>query len=236
MSSDPTITILADSRESASVILPRLQQLGAHVKVGDLEAGGYVICGAVAVERMIAHEFVESVMDGKLFHKAGKMRLNFSRSVFLIEGDVYSTGLSIAREAIDGALTSLVLLEGASVLYIRNASATADLIFRLAKKAQKNLGFEMAFQRAKVSAGPQEALFSIESFAGIGPSTAPKALKRFRSVFGFVNANVQQLMTIPGIGQKKAERIFSSLRIEHGADDQALSQDAELPAGAHHHE
>jgi ERCC4-type nuclease len=221
---EPPITILVDSRESDSVVLPRLQHLGAHVKVGDLEAGSYVISGAIAVERISAAAFVEGVLNGRLYHTAGKMSLNFTRSVFMIEGDVHSTGLTIARDAIDGAIASLVCLEGASVLSMRNPSATADLIYRLAKKAQKGLGFEMAFQRAKITSGPEEALFSIESFAGIGPSTAPKALGRFFSVFAFVNASVQQLMTIPGIGQKKAERIFNSLRVEH----RGVGQSAEL--------
>jgi len=54
----------------------------------------------------------------------------------------------------------------------------------------------------------------LESVSGIGPSTAPRALDQFRSVYKFINATVQQLMSIPGIGQKKAERIYNSLRWE----------------------
>ena len=236
MSEDSTITILADRRESESGLLPRLQELGAHVKVGELEVGSFVISGAIAVERMTAAEFVESIMDGRLFHKAGKMQLNFARSVFLIEGDVYSTRAPIAREAIDGALSFLVCVEGASVLYVRNPTATAERIYSLAKQAQKNLGHDMAFQRVKVSPGRQEALFSIESFVGIGPSTAVKALEGFRSVFAFVNASVQQLMSIPGIGQKKAERIYNSIRWEDGQENEPCGQQASSPSGTQHRE
>jgi len=214
MSEENIVTILADTTEAESPVLPRLQALGAHVRVGDLESGNYVISGAVAVLRMTAAEFVEGIVDGMLFHKAGKMNLNFERSVFMIDGDIYSTRVPIAKEAIEGAVSFLVCVEGASVLYVRNPATTADLLFRLAKQAQKNLGFDMAFQRAKVSSGRQEAVFMLESVSGIGPSTAPKALDQFRSVFNFVNATVQQLMNIPGIGQKKAERIYNSLRWE----------------------
>lgn len=221
MAEEKIVTILADTAEAESPLLPRLQAAGAHVRVGNLEAGNYVISGAIAVLRLTAVEFVEGIMDGMLFHRAGKMSLNFTRSVFLIEGDIYSTRAPIARDAIDGALSFLVCVEGASIIYVRNPIATADLLYRLAKQAQKNLGFDMAFQRAKVSSGRQEALFTIESVSGIGPSTAPKALDHFRSVFKFVNATAAQLMAIPGIGQKKAERIYSGLRWEVGADDNA---------------
>ncbi|NVL48664.1 DNA-binding protein [Pseudomonas syringae pv. actinidiae] len=214
MSIDSSVTILADTCESSSSLLPRLQAAGAHVRIGDLECGSYVISGSIVVLRFTAQEFVEAIIDGMLFHKAGKASMNFQRIVFLVEGDIYSTRAVIAREAIDGALSFLVCVEGASILYVRNPIATADLIFRLAKQAQKNLGAEMSFQRAKVAPGRQESLFALESVAGIGPSTAPKALDHFRSVFKFVNASVEQLMAISGIGQKKAERIYNGLRWE----------------------
>lgn len=224
MSLENTVTILADTTEADSPVLPRLQALGAHVRVGDLESGNYVISGAIAVLRMTATEFVEGIVDGMLFHKAGKMNLNFARSVFMIDGDIYSTRVPIAREAIEGAVSFLVCVEGASVLYVRNPATTADLLFRLAKQAQKNLGFDMAFQRAKVSSGRQEALFILESVSGIGPSTAPKALGQFGSIYKFVNATVQQLMKIPGIGQKKAERIHNCLRWDEADQNHSPAQ------------
>lgn len=219
MSDETTITILADTSERDSPILPQLTSLGAHVRIGDLEAGSYVVSGAIAVLQLSAVEFVQGIVDGSLFHKAGKMKLNFVRSVFMVDGDIYSTRIAIARDAIEGAVAFLICVEGASVLYVRNTAVAASQLYRLAKQAQKNLGFDMAFQRAKVASGREEALFTLESVPGIGPSTAPKALDRFRSVFAFVNASIQQLTAVPGIGSKKAERIYNSLRWEAGPKD-----------------
>jgi ERCC4-type nuclease len=232
MSKEATVTILADSSEAESPVLPRLQSLGAHVRLGDLETGSHVISGDTVVLRMTATEFVEGIMDGRLFHKAGKMSLNFTRSVFLVEGDLYSTRAPIAREAIDGALAFLTFVEGASVLYVRNPTATADLLYRLAKQAQKDMEYGKAFQRAKVSPGRQQALFTIESVFGVGPATAVKALERFHSVYAFITASVEQLTNIPGIGQKKAERIHSSLRWEDGAAQQPSTGTTATPVGA----
>lgn len=206
------ITIFADMRETRSPVLPRLKELGATIKVGDLDCGDYVISGQIAVERKTAVDFVSSVMDGRLFNQTGKLKLNFERPVILIEGDVYSTRSAISREAIDGALSFLVCVEGISVLYVRNPTACADLLYRMAKHSQQGLGYEVAFRRGKVAPGKQEALFCIEGVVGVGPSTAQKALDHFRSVHAFMNASVQELMAVPGIGQKKAERIYQSIR------------------------
>ena len=230
MSEDQIVTILADASETQSPVLLRLKQLGAHVRLGDLETGTHVISGETVVLRMTATEFVESIMDGWLHHKAGKMSLNFPRSVFMIEGDAYSTRAPISREAIDGAIAFLIGVQGASVLYVRNPSATADLLFRLAKQAQKDKTYGMAFQRAKVSPGREQALFTMESVFGIGPATAAKALERFRSVYAFITASVDQLTEIPGIGPKKAERIHSSIRWENSA---AHEEHATYPSAGH---
>ncbi len=205
------VIIYADVREKASGVLPRLQELGAQVKVGELEIGDYVVSGSLVIERKTAAEFVDSVMDGRLFNQTGKMKLNFERSIFLIDGDVYSTRNSIAREAIDGALSFLVGMEGISVLYVRNPVATADLIYRMAKHAQQD-GKETAFRRGKVQTGRQESLFCIEGVVGVGPATAVKILEHFGSTHAFMNATIEELKSVSGIGAKKAERIFGSIR------------------------
>jgi ERCC4-type nuclease len=220
MTAEPIVTILASTNEEQSQILPRLQALGAHLRVGDLETGSYVINGATAVLRLNAAEFVQGIADGRLYHNAGKLSLNFNRTIFLVEGDLYSTRAPIARDAIDSALSFLTFVEGASVLYVRNPHATADLIYRLAKQAQKGREYGMAFQRPKVSPGREQALFTIESVFGIGPATSAKVLDHFRSVHTFITSSIEQLTQIPGIGHKKAARIHKSLRWEDGADDQ----------------
>lgn len=211
MKADPQIIVLADAKEANSIVAGRLRDLGVQIKCVELEIGDYVLSGRVAVKRKTANDFVQSVLDGQLFNQTGKLRLNFERAVVLIEGDVYSTRLPIPREAIDGALSVLVTVEGVSVLYVRNPSACADLIFRMAKHAQQGLDHEVAFRRGKVAPGKEEALFCIEGVVGVGPATARRLLVRFRSIHAFMNASKQELMAVSGIGATKAERIYQSI-------------------------
>lgn len=208
------VTIFCDMRESRSGVLERLRELGADVKMGELATGDYVVSGELVIERKTASDFILSVMDGRLFNQIAKMKLAFPRPVFLIEGDVYATRSNITREAIDGALSFIVAIEGATVLYVRTPRNAAELIYRMASHCQKGLGYEVAFRRGKSAPGKGEALFVIEGVPGIGPTTASKVLAHFRSTLAFMNASVEELMAVPGLGKKKAERIHSCIRWE----------------------
>jgi ERCC4-type nuclease len=205
------VTILCDMRESKSGVIEHLRQHGARVQLGELETGDFVISGSIAIERKTATDFVASILNGRLHNQAGKMRLNFERPVFLLLGDIYSTRSAIAREAIDGAVSFLTAVEGITVLSVLNEYAAAGLIFRMAKHAQNGLGYDVAFRRGKVEPGQGEALFAIEGMPGVGPTTAIKILNHFRSINAFMNASVEELMKVPGLGPKKAERIHKSI-------------------------
>lgn len=214
------VTILCDMRESRSGVLERLRELGALVRVGELPTGDYVASGELVIERKTAEDFILSVMDGRLFNQVAKMKLAFKRPVFLIEGDVYATRSKISREAIDGALSFLVAIEGVTVLYVRTPRNAAELIFRMASHVQKGLGYEIAFRRGKSEPGKGEALFVLEGVPGVGPTTASKVLAHFRSTLAFMNASVEELIAVPGLGKKKAERIHACIRWELPAGEE----------------
>mgnify|MGYP003651406598 CR=1 FL=1 len=219
MSSSEAITIYANKREVDGQTLPRLNDLGAHLQVGELEIGDYVVSSSIVIERKSAQEFLESIISGRLFNQVGKMKLNFAQIIILIEGDVYTTRAAVAREAIDGALASLAALDGASVITVRSPVASADIIYRVAKHAFKE-SRETTFRRGKVAPGRAESLFCIEGVVGVGPTTAVKILEHFGSTLSFMNASIEDLILVPGIGNKKAERIYHSVRWQHSADEQ----------------
>jgi ERCC4-type nuclease len=214
------VTIFCDMRESRSGVLERLRELGAEVKTGELATGDYVCSSELVIERKTAADFILSVIDGRLFNQIGKMKLSFARPVFLIEGDVYATRSNISREAIDGALSFIVAIEGATVLHVRSPRTAADLIYRMAKHCQEGLGYDVAFRRGKTEPGKGEALFVIEGLPGIGPTTASKVLGHFRSTLALMNASVDELMAVPGLGKKKAERIHSCISWELPAGEE----------------
>lgn len=217
------VTIYADAREAAGPTLQRLQMLGAQLRVGELEIGDYVVGGEAVIVRKAATQFIASLVEGRLSNLTGKLILSFPKVIYLVEGDLYSTRTPIAREAIDGALASLACLPGVSVLYMRNPSASADLIYRIARTVQAaNGGAESAFRKGKIPAGRAAAQFVLEGVVGVGPSTAAKALDHFGSVHAFMIATVDQLLEVPGIGRVKAERIHECLHWKASHSDPAV--------------
>lgn len=209
------VSIYVDSREiMASGIPAELQALGVEIKVGNLETGDYVISGNCVVERKTAPDFISSLLDGRFTNQAGKMLLNFKRVIYIVEGDIFATRSAIQEEALIGALSYLSVILGCSVIHYRTPKKAAKMIRRMATHAQAGLSCDVAFRRGKTTPGKGEALFSIEGYAGVGPSTAKKILTHFRSSFAFTNATVEQLMAVKGIGAVKARRIFDAIHYE----------------------
>lgn len=208
------VKMYVDAREQASGIPAELKELGVEVEMGNLETGDYILSSSCVVERKTAQDFVISITDGRLFNQAGKMLLNYKRIIFLIEGDIFATRSSIQTEALIGAVSYLSVILGCSVVHYRTPKMAARILNRMAMHATEGLTYDVAFRRGKIAPGKAEALFAIEGYAGVGPSTAKKILNHFRSSFAFVNASVEQLMQVKGIGANKAQRMHDGIHYE----------------------
>jgi ERCC4-type nuclease len=101
------IKIKADSREHISEIPRILERMGVKVETVDLYAGDYILGPDICCERKSASDFAMSIFDRRLFSQVVLLKAEFSRPLFIIEGDVYSIQSNIDRAAICGALSYL---------------------------------------------------------------------------------------------------------------------------------
>ena len=76
----PGVEIRADSSENVSGVPALLKELGAEVLSAPLEAGDYLVCGRVLVERKTAADFTQSLYAGRLFDQLKRMK-NSSETV-----------------------------------------------------------------------------------------------------------------------------------------------------------
>jgi len=227
------VKLYVDAREASSKIPDSLRAAGANVETANLEVGDYVVNHETVVLRRTALELVDGILEERIFNQASKARLEFRRVIILIEGDIYSTRAAIRTEALDGALSHLTVVLGCSVLYYKGPYRAAAILYRMAKHAQEGRPAETAFRRGKVSPGCGHALYAIEGFTSVGPVTSRKLLSHFGSVHAVVNASVEQLRQVHGIGPTKAVRLYDGLRWSLPAGesvDEEVSLFAEPPS------
>ncbi|WP_461462757.1 DEAD/DEAH box helicase [Methanobrevibacter sp.] len=206
--SKPTkVSIYADSREGNSTIIRNLDQIGVKVEIREMAVGDYQISNDVIIERKTTKDFRSSIVDKRLFKQATLMREEFKKPIMIIEGnDLYAGFLD--PNAIRGAIASIAIDFGISIIPTRNSDDTAAMIKRIAFTEQKgnNTPIQIRTERKPDNLWEQQQ-FIIESLPNIGPVTAKKLLERFGTVKNVLNASAEELQEVEGIGLKTAENI-----------------------------
>jgi len=109
LNGNTVIAIRTDTREAPSGIPLILEKTyGIKTPVENLKTGDYIIGDGIVVERKTASDFVQSIIDGRLFKQAWMMKKYSDQSLVIITGDL-STIDNIHPHAINGALISLTM-------------------------------------------------------------------------------------------------------------------------------
>lgn len=205
--------LIVDSRESENTIVKYLRLQGVDLRVQELDSGDYILCEKkrFVVERKEATDFVNSIMDRRLFSQVAKMQADFNRVIVIIEGDVFATRSGIKREALDGALSWLSVIEGVAVHHTKDAQATASMLKVMARHAQEGLGYDVALRANKPKDPLAVAQYLVEGLPGVGAGTARRLLATFGSAGAVFAASELELRQVPRVGRKAAAKIRESL-------------------------
>ncbi len=209
ITNDSSLLVFADSREHGAVI-DYLFKNGINVKVGQLKAGDFIISEDIGIERKTTDDFVNSLIDKRLFEQAQKLKQAFIKPLYIIEGNFENifSARNVDSKAILGALTSLILDWQVPILFSRNPEETAEIIANLAKREQidkKKLVSVRSGQKPKILTEQQQ--YFIEGLPNIGPSAARNLLKHFTTPKNIINASTEELKEVNGIGKILAEQI-----------------------------
>ena len=199
--------VIADTREGNSKVIRHLSEMEMDVKVQAMTVGDYQVSDEVVIERKTAKDFVESIIDKRLFKQARTLIEEFKRPLIILEGDDLYSGM-INPNAIRGSIASIALDFGISIIPTRNAQDTAAMIKRIAIREQdgEKTPIQTRTDRKPVNLWEQQ-LFIIESLPNIGPVNAKNLLKHFGTVANVINASESQLQEVEGIGKKTAANI-----------------------------
>ncbi|ADJ13552.1 DEAD/DEAH box helicase [Halalkalicoccus jeotgali] len=208
---DGGIEIVADQRELDATIARDLStREGISTRLETLAVGDYVLSDRVAVERKSVSDFLDTLVGGdrSVFEQVGDMARFYSRPVVIIEGAGLYEERNVHPNAIRGALASLAIDFGASVLRTEDEADTADLLAVIAGREQEVDDREVSVHGKKSSktlAEQQE--YVVGSIADIGPVTARSLLEAFGSVEAVLTASEEELMDAEGVGEVTAGRI-----------------------------
>ncbi|WP_048146523.1 DEAD/DEAH box helicase [Pyrococcus abyssi] len=201
------VKVVVDSRELRSEVVKRLKTLGVKIEVKTLDVGDYIISDEVAIERKSANDFIQSIIDGRLFDQVKRLKDSYPRPVVIVEGQLYGIR-NVHPNAIRGAIASIVIDFGVPIIFSSNPEETANYIFFMARREQEERRREVRVRGEKkaLTLAERQRLI-VESLPHVSATLAKRLLKHFGSVERVFTASVPELMKVEGIGEKIAREI-----------------------------
>ena len=200
----PKQKIIIDYREKNSLVISELVSYGFEIEFKQLKVADYLV-NDVAIERKTVSDFISSMKNKRLINQLEELQ-QYKNRLLVVEGtdeqELYSDSderIGMHPNAVRGFLLSILLKYKVPIIFTKNYEDTAKFILVLSRKKEK----EPSLNVTKKTFNKKELKqFIIEGFPGIGPITAKKLLKKFKTIKKIINASQEELKEVIG---KKAE-------------------------------
>ncbi len=206
LKNEKDVVIYADTGEMTTKVAAILQ---GRCKLRDkkLHAGDYVVSRRIVVERKVSEDFLQSIVDGRLFRQINEMK-KYEKPLIIIEGNhVMNNERNIHPNAIRGAIASIVE-NAVPIIWTRNQLETAEMLLTLAKREQLGKKASLAIRTKKRTRSASELQeFIVSGLPQVSGKTARKLLKHFGSPERVFAASESELRQVEGIGEVMAKRI-----------------------------
>lgn len=203
--------ICVDSNEASGRrdVVNYLRLSGFEVDVRKLDVCDYVVSDRCGVERKDVSDFVGSMKDGRLFNQARDMAEAYERPVLILEGRL-SRAFRRSRmrpASVYGALSSLVLDYGVSVVPTEDPDGTAVLLHRLAYREQAKEERPLQLRSVRRDMPPHmQQIFLLSGLPQIGSTLAEELLRRFDSPYRVVEEFANAEVSVSASGKTKRLR------------------------------
>ncbi len=226
------VEIIVDHRERASGVVEELSKYpDVQILVKELPVADYILSDRVAVERKSVQDFVNSIIDGRLFEQAAALAQAFSRPIIVVEGKDIYTARRVHPNAIRGAMATLAVDYGIPIVFTKDAADTAAFLRVIARREQLKESRAPRIRGDKrILSLPEMQLFIVESLPYVGPKLARQLLKHFETVERVFTASERELSLVEGIGPKRAKeirRVLTTPFSEGGGETEGQGADGE---------
>ncbi len=182
------LSICIDSGEASGrrEIVNYLRLAGFDVEIRKLDVCDYVVSDRCGVERKDVSDFLGSMKDGRLFKQARAMAEAYEKPVLILEGRM-SKAFKRSRmrpASVYGALASLALEYGLSVIPTEDPDSTAILLHRLAYREQAKEDRPLQLRSVRRDMPPdQQQLFLLSGLPQIGVTLAEELLRSLETPY-----------------------------------------------------
>lgn len=186
--------------------------------------------GLYGIQRKeVPHDFLSSIMDGRLAKETSLMAqhlkyrvvLGVGRFKFYPDGNVYTGGPKAAyrfyEQQIDLMVFSIKLIKGIDVEFVDDRYKFVDYIDTVIKfmNKEKHVGlFSRPAAQSEWGAPSSEEfkLWILQGFPQVGPGLAENILKAFGKLPLKWDCEFGDLLHVPGIGQTRARKLWEILK------------------------
>jgi Fanconi anemia group M protein len=201
------IKITCDFREKNSGIPKLLADKKVNISFSSLTAGDYIINDQILVERKTAEDFIQSIMDNRLFEQCSKLKKDLRRVLILIEGNPYKTEHKIDGSAVKGAILSILTAWQIPVIYSQSVENSVELMMMIGTQSLKGNVHIRMYKGYKTKKIKSQRLRFLQGIPSIGPAIAARLIDHFGTIKSIVNTSADELRKIKGIGKKNAKKI-----------------------------
>jgi Fanconi anemia group M protein len=208
------VRIVVDHRESRNHVFLNLREFDADLVCEQLKTGDYICSDRVCVERKTIPDFIQSIIDQRIFKQVSELSECFEKPLLILEGnpDLLFIERNVHPNTIRGALASLALDYKIPIIWTRNSKETAHQIYWIAYREQvkDKRGLAVRCPKKFQTIGGQQE-FLIAGLPQINSKLSKNLLKKFKTPRRVFSAKPERLMKVEGIGKEKAKKIWELL-------------------------
>ena len=182
-----------------------------------LEVGDIICSDRVCIERKSCADFVDSFISRDIFGQMADMSKAYSRSIMILEGETIFGLRDVSPEALRSALSGITVGWGIPIIPTANVESTAAMVVTIARREQfkEKRSISVHGKRSHMTL-PQRQEYVVSAIGGgVGPTMAEALLKHFGSVQAIINASIDELCDVEGIGKTTAENILKIVESEY---------------------
>ena len=192
----PLPLIVADIHEKNSLVLAHLHHsTKIQLQIKPLKIADYLI-GQTAIERKTVSDLISSMINKRLIQQLKHLQ-NYPQRLLIIEGnlqEVLKEDSNISK-ALRGLILSIIHNFQTPIIQTSNHIDTAKYLITLAKQQLKPQTPISLHSRIPKTIKEQKQ-YILESFPNIGPKTAEKLLKKFKTLSNIFQATEEELEEI----------------------------------------